>query len=82
MADKRKRKFCKMQSEGDPLLVDKQPRHIPTGKLIELLIKRRRLLRKRLGNEKIEIIDQKLYDDIIPRNTRSNRRMLVINDSP
>lgn len=40
MADKR-RKFCKMQLEIEPLVVDKQPRHIPTGKLIELLITNR-----------------------------------------
>ncbi|PON85963.1 hypothetical protein TorRG33x02_182610 [Trema orientale] len=82
MADKRKRKLCKIQSEEDPLVVDKQPIHIPTGKLIELLNKKRRSLRKKLGNEKIETMDQELYEDVVPRNTRSNRRMLVIDDSP
>ncbi|PON55647.1 hypothetical protein PanWU01x14_187150, partial [Parasponia andersonii] len=65
-----------------PLVVDKQPRYIPTGKLIELLNKKRRSLCKKLGNEKMETMDQKLYEDFVPHNTRSNRRILVIDDSP
>ncbi|PON47893.1 hypothetical protein PanWU01x14_241320, partial [Parasponia andersonii] len=82
MADERKRKLYKMQSEEDPLVVDKQLRHIPIGKLIELLNKRRRSLRKKLGNEIMESMDQELYEDVVRRSTRSNRRMLVIDNSP
>ncbi|PON34492.1 hypothetical protein TorRG33x02_353200 [Trema orientale] len=73
MAD-RKRKLCKVKLTEELPRIDKRPTHIPTGKLIEVLNKRRRSLQMKLGLN--QDTKQRVNEDLLPR-VKSQSRFII-----